>query len=47
MSADAIAESLSGNAAEQLEAAATAKRAGLLVIGAYGHNRLREWVWVG
>lgn len=47
VAADAVAEPLSGNAAEQLEAAATARRAGLLIIGAYGHNRLREWVLGG
>ena len=47
VAAEAIAEPLSGSAAAQLEAAAAAKDAGLLVIGAYGHNRLREWVLGG
>lgn len=47
VAAEATAEPLSGSAAAQLEAAAAAKGAGLLVIGAYGHNRLREWVLGG
>jgi len=47
VAAEAIAEPLSGGAAAQLEAAAAVKHAGLLVIGAYGHNRLREWVLGG
>ena len=47
VAARAITEPLSGSAAAQLEAAAAAKDAGLLVIGAYGHNRLREWVLGG
>ena len=45
--AEAVAELLAGDAAAQLEAAAVARHAGLLVIGAYGHNRLREWVLGG
>lgn len=47
VAAAAIAEPLSGGVAAQLEAAAAAKGAGLLVIGAYGRNRLREWVLGG
>lgn len=47
VAAEAIAEPLSGSAAAQLEAAATAKHAGLLVIDVYGHSRLREWVLGG
>ena len=47
VAAEAVAEPLSGGAAAQLEAAAAARHAGLLVIGAYGHNRLREWVLGG
>ena len=47
IAADAVAELLSDGAAAQLEAAAAARHAGLLVIGAYGHNRLREWVLGG
>ncbi len=47
VAAAAVAEPLSGSAAAQLEAAAAARGAGLLVIGAYGHNRLREWVLGG
>lgn len=45
--AEAVTEPLSGGPAAQLEAAAAVKHAGLLVIGAYGHNRLREWVLGG
>ena len=45
--AEAIAEPLSSSAVAQLEEAAAAKKAGLLVIGAYAHNRLREWVLGG
>jgi nucleotide-binding universal stress UspA family protein len=41
------AELLSASATAELEAAAAARNAGLLVIGAYGHNRLREWVLGG
>ena len=47
VAAEAVAEPLSGGAAAQLKAAAATKHAGLLVIGAYGHNRLREWVLGG
>ena len=35
------------NAAESLLAAAAAAKAGLLVMGGYGHTRLREWVFGG
>ncbi len=45
--ADAIAEPLSGSASAQLETAAADRHAGLLVIGAYGHSRLREWALGG
>lgn len=47
VAAQAVAEPLCGDAAPQLEAAAATRQAGLLVIGAYGHNRLREWVLGG
>ena len=47
VAAEASAELLSGSTSAQLEAAAAARNAGLLVIGAYGHNRLREWVLGG
>jgi nucleotide-binding universal stress UspA family protein len=36
-----------GNAAEQIERIASAVGAGLVVAGAYGHSRLREWVFGG
>jgi nucleotide-binding universal stress UspA family protein len=35
------------NAAEQIEQIASGVRAGLVVAGAYGHSRLREWVFGG
>jgi nucleotide-binding universal stress UspA family protein len=36
-----------GNAAEQIERIASGVGAGLVVAGAYGHSRLREWVFGG
>lgn len=36
-----------GDDAAQLQAIAEDKRAGVMVAGAYGHNRLREWVLGG
>jgi nucleotide-binding universal stress UspA family protein len=36
-----------GNAAAQLEGIASEVGAGLVVAGAYGHSRLREWVFGG
>ena len=36
-----------GNAAEQIERVASGVGAGLVVAGAYGHSRLREWVFGG
>ena len=45
--ADFIVEASSGDDALRLEAITAEKQAGLLVIGAYGHNRLREWVLGG
>lgn len=36
-----------GNAAEQLMNQATEIKAGLIVAGAYGHTRLREWIFGG
>ena len=36
-----------GNAAEQIERIASEVGAGLIVAGAYGHSRLREWVFGG
>ena len=45
--ADCITEPSSDDDAIRLEAITMEKHAGLLVIGAYGHNRLREWVLGG
>jgi len=36
-----------GNAAEQLDSIASEVGAGLIVAGAYGHSRFREWVFGG
>lgn len=36
-----------GNAAEQIERIASELGAGLIVAGAYGHSRLREWAFGG
>jgi nucleotide-binding universal stress UspA family protein len=36
-----------GNAAEQIERIASGVGAGLVVAGAYGHSRLREWALGG
>jgi nucleotide-binding universal stress UspA family protein len=36
-----------GNAAEQIERIASGIGAGVVVAGAYGHSRLREWVFGG
>jgi nucleotide-binding universal stress UspA family protein len=38
---------LTGTAAEQLEAKAREVGADIVVAGAYGHTRLREWVFGG
>ncbi len=38
---------LRGNAAEQLASQASEIGAGIIVAGAYGHTRLREWVFGG
>lgn len=45
--AEALAVPSVGNDATRLDAIAREHRAGLLVAGAYGHNRLREWVLGG
>jgi nucleotide-binding universal stress UspA family protein len=34
-------------AADEIAAAAARTGAGLIVLGAYGHSRLREWVFGG
>lgn len=45
--AEAVAAPSVGNDATRLDAIAREHGAGLLVAGAYGHNRLREWVLGG
>ncbi|MGA2952974.1 MAG: universal stress protein [Caulobacteraceae bacterium] len=45
--ATAQVEAAHGNGAAQIEAVAGKLGAGLLVAGAYGHTRLREWVFGG
>ena len=44
---DTLAAASSGDDVMQLHAIAHDKRAGVIVAGAYGHNRLREWVLGG
>lgn len=45
--ASARVERLSGHAAEQLDKLAAQEGADLLVAGAYGHSKLREWILGG
>lgn len=45
--AESVAASSVGNDAARLDAIAGEHGAGLLVAGAYGHNRLRDWVLGG
>ncbi len=47
IAADSLAAPSVGDDAVRLDAIAQEKGAGLLVAGAYGHNRLREWVLGG
>jgi nucleotide-binding universal stress UspA family protein len=47
VAAEALAEPAHGEDAARLENIAHQRNAGLLVAGAYGHNRLREWVLGG
>ncbi len=47
VAAEAVAAPSVGNDATRLDAIAREHGAGLLVAGAYGHNRLREWVLGG
>ena len=47
IAAKAVAAPTAGNDATHLDAIAREHGAGLLVAGAYGHNRLREWVLGG
>lgn len=45
--AEALAVPSTGDDATRLDAIAQQQGAGLLVAGAYGHNRLREWMFGG
>lgn len=45
--AEALAVPSIGDDATRLDAIAQQQGAGLLVAGAYGHNRLREWMFGG
>lgn len=47
VAADFLAAPATGDDTAQLDAIARDRDAGLLVAGAYGHNRLREWVLGG
>ena len=47
IAAEALAVPSTGNDTAQLDGIAQEKAAGLLVAGAYGHNRIREWVLGG
>lgn len=47
VAAEAVAAPASGLDAGCLEEIARERRAGLMVAGAYGHNRMREWVFGG
>ena len=47
VAAEALAVPATGNDGARLHAIAEEKGAGVLVAGAYGHNRLREWVLGG
>jgi len=47
IAAHSVSVPSAGNDADRLEELALDQQAGLLVVGAYGHNRLREWVLGG
>lgn len=47
VTADSVASASNGNDAQRLEAIAREQGADLLVAGAYGHSRLREWALGG
>lgn len=47
VTSDCLPAVSNGDDAVQLQTIAEDKRAGVLVAGAYGHNRLREWVLGG
>jgi nucleotide-binding universal stress UspA family protein len=47
IAASPVVVNAQGQAGEQLEQIAADVGAGLIVAGAYGHSRLREWVFGG
>jgi nucleotide-binding universal stress UspA family protein len=47
VAAEAIVRQSTGEDARQLEAVAVERQAGVIVAGAYGHSRVREWVLGG
>jgi nucleotide-binding universal stress UspA family protein len=47
VTADSVAAPANGHEATVLDEAARARNAGLIVAGAYGHNRMREWMLGG
>ena len=47
VTAEAIVRRSTGEDARQLEAVAVERQAGVIVAGAYGHSRVREWVLGG
>jgi nucleotide-binding universal stress UspA family protein len=47
IAAEIVATASAGSDSEQLSDLAIERRAGLLVAGAYGHSRLREWAFGG
>jgi len=47
VAAESFAAAATGEGATQLNAIAAEQKADLIVAGAYGHNRLREWVFGG
>jgi nucleotide-binding universal stress UspA family protein len=47
VTADSVAAPANGHDAAVLDGVARARNAGLMVAGAYGHNRMREWMLGG
>ena len=47
VASESLAITATGDDAAQLRAIAQDRRAGVIVAGAYGHDRLREWVFGG
>jgi nucleotide-binding universal stress UspA family protein len=47
VAAEAVARRSTGEDAQQLHAVAVERHAGVIVAGAYGHSRVREWVFGG